>query len=270
MVELIAAKQFPSIIEFEMDDERRGVLSILSGGDDWFAWYSSITDFKPNLGEEDLIHEELAGGWVLYETPLSQLKIMSLLRFIASSRNWMVHFHCLMQFWRVVKVEGSHHHLSCSHLPFYVTSLNKGLCRLRKLCINQEYVAGGDDEKQLGGVGWVYRNRLPESTPDLRLYSTHEFPMRDEAARCGFRAYMALPLFDSHTFQFYGVLEIFQRYNSLHKMNHLLSVLDGALQVPYFLQPINYNMLASYLPIELRFIVIYNMLIQYSCISSQG
>ncbi|XP_047954959.1 protein NLP6-like isoform X2 [Salvia hispanica] len=213
-----------------MDDERRGVLSILSGGDDWFAWYSSITDFKPNLGEEDLIHEELAGGWVLYETPLSQLKIMSLLRFIASSRNWMVHFHCLMQFWRVVKVEGSHHHLSCSHLPFYVTSLNKGLCRLRKLCINQEYVAGGDDEKQLGGVGWVYRNRLPESTPDLRLYSTHEFPMRDEAARCGFRAYMALPLFDSHTFQFYGVLEIFQRYNSLHKMNHLLSVLDGALQ----------------------------------------
>ena len=219
-----------------MDDELRGVLSILRGEDGWSDLYSSITDFKQNLGEEALLHEELAGGWVLYETPLSQLKIMFLLRFIASPSIWMIHFHCLMQFWRVVEVEGSHHYLSCSHHPFYARTLTKGLCRLRKLCIDQQYVAGGDDGQQRGGVGRVYRNMLPESTPDLRLYSANEFPMRDEAVRCGFRAYMALPLFDSHTYQYYGVLEIFQRYNSLELMNHLLSLLDGALQVPLIIR----------------------------------
>ncbi|XP_042017297.1 protein NLP6-like isoform X2 [Salvia splendens] len=214
-----------------MEAERRGVFPILSGGDGWIGQYSSITDFKQNLGEEALIHEEYERGWVLYEKMLSQFKrIISLFRFIASPSNRMVHSNYLMQFWRVVKVEGSHHYLSCSHLPFYVGSLHKGLCRLRKLCIDQQYVAGGDDEQQLGGVGRVYRNMLPESTPDLRLYSTHEFPIRDEAARCGVRAYMALPLFDSHTYQYYGVLEIFQRYDSLQMMNHLPSLLDGALQ----------------------------------------
>ncbi|XP_042017789.1 uncharacterized protein LOC121765656 [Salvia splendens] len=214
-----------------MDDELRGVLSILNGGDEQFDLYSSVTDFKQNLGEEALIHEELVGGWVLYEKMLSQFKrIISLFRSIASSSNGLLDLPCLMQFWRVVKVEGSHHYLSCSHLPFYVGSLHKGLCRLRKLCIDQQYVAGGDDEQQLGGVGRVHRKMLPESTPDLRLYSTHEFPMRDEAARCGFRDYMALPLFDSHTYEYYGVLEIFQRYNLIHKMNDLLSMLDGALQ----------------------------------------
>ncbi|KAL1543589.1 protein NLP7-like [Salvia divinorum] len=136
-----------------------------------------------------------------------------------------MHFHCLIQFWGVVTVEGSHHYLSSSHQPFYVSSLNKGLCWYRKLCRDHECVAGGDDE-QLGGVGRVYRNKLPESTPDLRLYSTHEFPTRDQAARCGIRAYTALPLFDSYTYQYYGVLEIFQREYSLHERNRLLSWLE--------------------------------------------
>ncbi|KAG6432464.1 hypothetical protein SASPL_104040 [Salvia splendens] len=88
-----------------------------------------------------------------------------------------------------------------------------------------------DDELQLGGVGRVYQNKLPESTPDLRLYSTNEFPMRDEAARCGFKAYMALPVFDSHTYQYYGVLELFQGYSFYHVWYRLLSLLDGALQM---------------------------------------
>ncbi|KAG6384596.1 hypothetical protein SASPL_155582 [Salvia splendens] len=231
LVELIAAKHFPSIIEFEMDDELRGVLSILNGGDEQFDLYSSVTDFKQNLGEEALIHEELVGGWVLYEKMLSQFKrIISLFRSIASSSNGLLDLPCLMQFWRVVKVEGSHHYLSCSHLPFYVGSLHKGLCRLRKLCIDQQYVAGGDDEQQLAwSVGRVHRRCYP-NPPGSETILTHEFPMRDEAARCGFRDYMhCLYLIPTHMI-LRCVLEIFQRYNLIHKMNDLLSMLDGALQ----------------------------------------
>ncbi|KAL1543585.1 protein NLP6-like isoform X1 [Salvia divinorum] len=208
-------------------EEREGVLSILRGVDESWESYSSITDFKQDLGEEALAHEELGSGWVLYEELLYQHKIIALLKHVAS-QNW-IFSHCLIQFWGVVKVEGSHHSLSSSHHPFYVSYLDKGLCWYRKLCRDHEYV--GDDDQQLGGVGRVYRNRLPESTPDLKLYSTHEFPMRDEAARCGFKPYIALPLFDSNTQQCYGVLEILQNYYSVEEMKRLLCILDRALQV---------------------------------------
>ncbi|XP_047978503.1 uncharacterized protein LOC125220375 [Salvia hispanica] len=211
-----------------MDHE--GVLSIIRGGEESLDSYSSITDFKQNLDEEALAHEKLESGWVLYEEILDQHKIIALLKHFAS-QSWM-HFHTLIQCWGVVKVEGSHHYLSSSHHPFFVNSLSKGSCSYRKLCSNHEYVVDvGDDRQQLGGVGRVYQNKLPESTPDLRLYSTNEFPMRDEAARCGFKAYMALPVFDSHTYQYYGVLELFQGYSSYHVRDRLLSLLDGALQM---------------------------------------
>ncbi|XP_047979453.1 protein NLP7-like [Salvia hispanica] len=125
----------------------------------------------------------------------------------------------------------SHHYLSSSHHPFFVSSLKKGLCWYRKLCTDHEYVVDVTDDEQLGSVGRVYRNKLPESTPDLRLYSTHEFLMRDEATCCGLKAYTALPLFDSHTYQYYGVLELFQSYFSSNNRDHLLSLLDRALQI---------------------------------------
>lgn len=65
-----------------------------------------------------------------------------------------------------------------------------------------------DHQEQLGSVGRAYRNKHPESTPDLRLYSANEYPMRDEAARCCLRGYLALPLFDLHTNECYGVIEL--------------------------------------------------------------
>ncbi|KAL1543584.1 protein NLP6-like [Salvia divinorum] len=213
-------------------EERERVLSFLRGGNEWFHPYPSVTDFKQDLGEEALAHVELEDGWVLYEELLGQHKVIALLKHIAWTNE---NFHSLIQFWGVVKVEGRHHYLSSSHYSFLVSGLNKGLCRYRKLCSNHEYVVVDTNEerhdKQLGGVGRVYWNKLPESTPDLRLYSTHEFPMRDEAARCGFKPYMALPLFDSHTYQCYGVLEIFQSYFSYYSMGRLLSRLDQALQI---------------------------------------
>ncbi|XP_042059460.1 uncharacterized protein LOC121803955 [Salvia splendens] len=48
----------------EVYEERERVLSIIRGGEES---YSSITDFKQNLGEEVLAHEKLEKGWVLYE-----------------------------------------------------------------------------------------------------------------------------------------------------------------------------------------------------------
>ncbi|XP_057801122.1 protein NLP6-like isoform X5 [Salvia miltiorrhiza] len=226
---------------------KEGVLSILKGGMGWYDSYDEISEFKQHLHQEEvgLAHEKLKYGWVLYETEQRQYsyytrqlqdKIIKLLKHMASeylSRG----YHYMMQFWGVVKEEGKHHHLSSSHLPFLVTQLSKGVCCwYRKQSRDEVYVvnveADGGDEEQLGGVvGRVYRNKRPESSPDLRLYSAHDFPMRDKAAACGFKGYVAFPVFDSNTNQCYGVLELLSNSFSMLLDTYLLSELDRGLQV---------------------------------------
>ncbi|XP_057801120.1 protein NLP6-like isoform X3 [Salvia miltiorrhiza] len=226
---------------------KEGVLSILKGGMGWYDSYDEISEFKQHLHQEEvgLAHEKLKYGWVLYETEQRQYsyytrqlqdKIIKLLKHMASeylSRG----YHYMMQFWGVVKEEGKHHHLSSSHLPFLVTQLSKGVCCwYRKQSRDEVYVvnveADGGDEEQLGGVvGRVYRNKRPESSPDLRLYSAHDFPMRDKAAACGFKGYVAFPVFDSNTNQCYGVLELLSNSFSMLLDTYLLSELDRGLQI---------------------------------------
>ncbi|KAL1543580.1 protein NLP7-like [Salvia divinorum] len=157
-------------MDWEYDDEEcEGVLSIIRGGEGWFHSYSSITDFKQDLGEESLSHENLKSGWVLSEVSLGRRKIIStpnhfilaclekldhhktlaLLRHIASHSRFP--FHSLIQFWGVVKVDGRYHYLSSSHNLFYVSHLNKGLCWYRKLCRDHEHVVDvrGDREMMM-------------------------------------------------------------------------------------------------------------------------
>ncbi|KAH6798252.1 hypothetical protein C2S52_022806 [Perilla frutescens var. hirtella] len=219
-----------------MDEE--GVLSILRGGEGWDEEYSSISEFKHHLKEASLAEEKVEErswdeGWILrngYDS--NNTKIITLLKRIALSQD-----RCLVQFWAVLeKVEGeglgSHHYLSTSNEPFFVSKLSKGVSWYRNLCVGLVYhvdMEGPEAEQQLlGGVGRAYRNKHPESTPDLRLYSIKEFPLRDEAARCGFRDYLALPLFDSHQNQCYGVLELLSHY---YPTNLMLSILDRRLKM---------------------------------------
>ncbi|XP_057801128.1 protein NLP6-like [Salvia miltiorrhiza] len=202
--------------------------AILRGREGCYEQYSSLSEFIHDLDEEaDLAHEISVWGCVLYEKQQQQQQILTLmLNFAAES--CYTDRHYMMQFWGVVKVEGSHHYLSSSHHPFCFKRLMKGICWYRKLCRDHVYVVDVGDEK-LGGVGRAYRNKHPESTPDLRLYSTYEFPMRDDAAGCGFRSYMALPLFDCNTNEYYGVLELLLDHD--HVIGSLLiSKLDRALQ----------------------------------------
>ncbi|KAH6771661.1 hypothetical protein C2S51_010065 [Perilla frutescens var. frutescens] len=212
------------------------VFSIIRGRHECYNEYSSISEFKKQLNVVSHLkaEEKLRWGWVLWmanETTQLQHKIVTLLKHFAA--NSMVTFHNLVQFWAVVKVEGRLHYLSTSHQPFHVSRPCKGICWYRKQCMDHVYcvdVEGAEYQEQLGGVGRAYLRRKPESTRDLRLYSTSEFPalLRDEAASCGFCCYLALPLFDFHKNQCYGVLEILSRENFVI-MKNLPPTLDQEL-----------------------------------------
>ncbi|KAL8053609.1 hypothetical protein ABFX02_05G082900 [Erythranthe guttata] len=110
----------------------------------------------------------------------------------------------MVQFWAAEEDGEQVNYLITSDQPFAVVGddLFKGFCWYRKKCLNYTYYT------EKGTVGRAYRSKHSESSPDLRLYSTSEFPLRDFAARCGLRSYMAMPIFDFNNKQHcYGVLE---------------------------------------------------------------
>ncbi|XP_073131744.1 protein NLP6-like [Henckelia pumila] len=100
--------------------------------------------------------------------------------------------------------------VSTSDQPFAVDSLWKGLCRHRKHCMehDQSLVDGGGKEEDIGPLRRVFKKRYPESTPDLRLYSSKKYSLQDHAALCGLRRYMAFPVFDPLQDQCIGVLKV--------------------------------------------------------------
>lgn len=216
-----------------VEEYEERVVSILRGGEGYDEKYCTISEFKQHLNEAGLAHKQVNNGWVLWHRSKLRHKVITLLKHIASLWDG---FHYLVQFWAVVKDEKGHHYLSNSSQPFCVDSPWKGGCWFRTHCVDVD-VGEGAEAEQLGSLGRAYLNKRPESTPDLRLYSSTEFPLRDHAARCGFRFYLALPLFDfRHQDSCYGVLEVLSVYPRMQM--HPLSVLDRGLEV--LLYNINY------------------------------
>lgn len=65
----------------------------------------------------------------------------------------------------------------------------------------------GAKEEELGPPGRVFLTGHLESYPDLRLYTTREFPLLEHVIYRGTREYWSLPLFDLQQNQCFGILE---------------------------------------------------------------
>lgn len=186
--------------------------------------YSSVLEFKEYLTAEYLSSEKCDDGWVFWapERDDERYKLGSIISDSAYSRGIrekirrvltrLMSFYSLnvdmVQFWALIKV-GDRSILTTSDQPFAVNvDLGKGASWLRKKCMEHHYIVDdGAEKEQLGPPGRVFRNGRPESSPDIRLYSVNEFPLRDHVASCGEISYLALPVFDLHHNQCVGVLE---------------------------------------------------------------
>lgn len=188
-----------------------------------FERYSSVTEFKKYLKAERMLWKRSGDGWVFWvpdgddeEHALGNVisgnvygrgireKIRRALINVISC----CHSMDLVQFWAPKDVFGRSI-LTTSHQPFAVCCFSKGLSWNRKKCMHHHYIVDdGAEDEQLGPPGRAFRSGRPESSPDLRLYSAKEFPLRDHAASCGLTLYLALPIFDLHDNQCIGVLEL--------------------------------------------------------------
>ncbi|KAK4435822.1 protein NLP6 [Sesamum alatum] len=200
----------------------------------------------------DMLSEKVRHGWIFWGqqqedsvndgfanniSTIIQERVKLVLKEIISGT--MGYF--LVQFWTPKVVPGGKWCLTTSDQPFGLGNyaLHKVFCRYRKICMEHAYYVGeGAKEEEVGPPGRVFRNWHPESSPDLRLYSTEEHPLRNLAACCGIRAYVALPVLDFLRTQCLGVLEFLKLDYDI--MGNELRILEQALQKAY-LRPTHIN-----------------------------
>lgn len=184
-----------------------------NSGDDWELWRAVL---------------DMGTCWITRRGFPSHIKLVNILERMLCSRKCF-HEHLLVQFWTPSKVGGLLY-LKTSDQPFAVggVSLDQRLCMFRKHCMHYHYlVEEGENSEKFGPIARVFTGGYPESSPDLRYYSTKEHPLRDEAVHCGFRGYAALPLFHSPGGRdCFCVMEFFYKWTEMH---YYISEVESAL-----------------------------------------
>ncbi|XP_071906284.1 protein NLP5-like [Coffea arabica] len=148
----------------------------------------------------------------------------------------------MVQFWAPFTV-GGRLLLKTSDHPFGLTSLRKGFCSYRKLCLNYSYVVDEEAAEEYNHHGGgrlgkdppshVFQTGLPEYSPDIKFYSNQEFPLRDDAIHRGMKYYLAVPVFEPDGSQdCIGVLEFL--YNPhlfpMQKLTTFVRVISATLK----------------------------------------
>ncbi|KAI8546110.1 hypothetical protein RHMOL_Rhmol07G0090600 [Rhododendron molle] len=133
--------------------------------------------------------------------------------------------YSLVQFWACTKTREGRTLLTTQFQPFAIGTLEykstrhwlceyrMGMCRVYN---NYFYADAESEEEQLGLLGRVFLNKLPEATPNVGLYTLKEYPQRDLALRCRIRGSWAVPVFEHSGNTCVGVLEFVSRYIRSH------------------------------------------------------
>lgn len=157
-----------------------------------------------HMKDEELLENGDDSSSTLQLHPATQ-KIKLLMTKIIAKQN--INKNYLVQFWAQKIIENKPY-LSTSGQPFALGYLGEILNSYRRQCIGHLiFVGEGAKEEELGPPGRVFLTGHLESSPDLRLYTTREFPLLEHVIYCGTREYFSLPLFDLQQNQCFGILE---------------------------------------------------------------
>ncbi|KAF2298025.1 hypothetical protein GH714_007059 [Hevea brasiliensis] len=88
--------------------------------------------------------------------------------------------HVLAQIWAPMK-SGGRYVLTTSGQPFVIDPYSNGLHQYRMVSLMYMFSVDGNCEGELGLPGRVFRQKLPEWTPNVQYYSSKEYPRRDHA-----------------------------------------------------------------------------------------
>ncbi|XP_059442832.1 protein NLP6-like [Corylus avellana] len=113
----------------------------------------------------------------------------------------------LAQVWAPIK-NGSRNVLTTSGQPFVFGPHSNGLHQFRMISLGYNFSVDEENEEVLGLPGRVFRQRVPEWTPNVQYYSSREYPRRNHAQNYNVHGSLALPVFEPSGQSCVGVLEL--------------------------------------------------------------
>ncbi|PUZ63415.1 hypothetical protein GQ55_3G066700 [Panicum hallii var. hallii] len=125
------------------------------------------------------------------------------LRYFKESTNQ----HLLVQVWVPIR-KGDRYMLSTSGQPFVLDQRSIGLFQYRAVSMMYMFSVDGDNVKELGLPGRVYKQKVPEWTPNVQYYSSTEYARLNHAISYNVHGTVALPVFDPSTKSCIAVVEL--------------------------------------------------------------
>lgn len=115
--------------------------------------------------------------------------------------------HLLVQVWAPVK-SGDRYVLTTSGQPFVLDHQSIGLLQYRAVSMMYMFSIDGDNAGELGLPGRVYKQKVPEWTPNVQYYSSTEYPRLNHAISYNVHGTVALPVFDPSVQSCIAVVEL--------------------------------------------------------------
>ncbi|XVE64653.1 hypothetical protein DITRI_Ditri07aG0117800 [Diplodiscus trichospermus] len=137
--------------------------------------------------------------------------------------------HVLAQVWAPVK-SGGRYVLTTSGQPFVLDPHSNGLHQYRMVSLTYMFSVDGESDRQLGLPGRVFRQKLPEWTPNVQYYSSKEYSRLDHALHYNVRGTLALPVFEPSRQSCVGVLELImtsQKINYAPEVDKVCKALEA-------------------------------------------
>ncbi|KAM0877687.1 hypothetical protein ACQ4PT_035338 [Festuca glaucescens] len=115
--------------------------------------------------------------------------------------------HMLVQVWAPTK-NGDRYMLTTSGQPFVLDQQSIRLLQYRAVSMGYAFPVDGDNVHELGLPGRVYRQRIPEWTPDVQYYSSAEYRRLNHAINNNVHGTVALPVFHPSVQSCVAVVEL--------------------------------------------------------------
>ncbi|MED6122961.1 hypothetical protein PIB30_044876 [Stylosanthes scabra] len=135
----------------------------------------------------------------------------------------------LAQVWAPVR-NGNRFVLTTSGQPFVLDPHSNGLHQYRTVSLMYVFSVDGENDGTLGLPGRVYKQKVPEWSPDVQYYSSKEYPRRDHAQHYNVRGTLALPVFEPSMQSCVGVLELImtsQKINYAPEVDKICKALEA-------------------------------------------
>ncbi|KAL3514867.1 hypothetical protein ACH5RR_027584 [Cinchona calisaya] len=140
--------------------------------------------------------------------PRASTSVMDrLIKALGYIKDWSGDKNALIQIWVPVN-KGGRRVLTTNNQPFSLDRSCPSLACYRDVSVNYQFPTEEDSVESVGLPGRVFMGKVPEWTPDVRLFGRDEYPRVGHAQQYDVRGTLAVPIFEQGSRNCLGVVEV--------------------------------------------------------------